>query len=108
MTAAGNRIRELRKLRNLTQEQLAEQCDISVSTLCRWEGGTLRPNDRHQKKLAEVLGVDVNTLFVFSELALPSNLLLKEILQEAEALTPDEQRYVLDCIRGLRGLNHSN
>ena len=39
----GRFIKELRKEKNLTQEQLAEQFNVSRRTVSRWEtGGSLR------------------------------------------------------------------
>lgn len=35
----GNFIRELRKEKNLTQEQLAEQFNVARRTVSRWETG---------------------------------------------------------------------
>lgn len=95
-------------MRDLSQEQLAEKCGVSVSTLSRWESGTLRPHSKHQKMLAEILKVNENDFYVSSELSLPPNVLLQEILNEVQQLNEREQRYVLDCIRGLRNINYPN
>lgn len=39
----GGRIKELRLLQGMTQEKLAELCDTSVSSIARWESGSLHP-----------------------------------------------------------------
>lgn len=43
----GGRIKELRLLQGMTQEKLAELCDTSVSSIARWESGSLHPNMKH-------------------------------------------------------------
>lgn len=39
----GGLLRELRRERGLTQEQLAEQFDVSARTVSRWETGSNLP-----------------------------------------------------------------
>ncbi|MBR0151867.1 MAG: helix-turn-helix transcriptional regulator [Synergistaceae bacterium] len=48
-------IREWRKKRGLTQEQLAEMANIHVNTLLRWEYGTREPKASELQKLAKIL-----------------------------------------------------
>ena len=40
----GSFMKELRKEKGLTQEQLAEQFDVSRRTVSRWETGSNLPN----------------------------------------------------------------
>ena len=35
--ALGDRVKELRIMREMTQEQVAEKCNVSTSTVSRWE-----------------------------------------------------------------------
>ena len=51
-------------MKGKTQEQLAESCGVSPSTVARWEADTLHPNQKHQRALAEVLGVKVDDFYV--------------------------------------------
>lgn len=39
----GNKIRELRRARNMTQEQLAVSLNISAQAVSKWEMGGLSP-----------------------------------------------------------------
>ena len=54
MTLAS-KIRELRKEKNLTQEQLARQSEVSVDTLRRWESGRIIPRADELARLAFAL-----------------------------------------------------
>lgn len=103
----GERIKELRKLKKLSQEQISEMCDVSVSCVSRWENDNLSPNNHHKKLLARALGVKVNDLYIMPELLIPENVLLAEILAEVSDLSIPKQQYVLNMIRGLKTLYKS-
>ena len=53
----GNRIKEARKEKGLTQKALAEKRDISTITIQNYENSRRKPNIEMIKKIAEVLGV---------------------------------------------------
>ncbi len=55
----GRRIGQIRKVRSLTQEALAERMDLSPQYLSRIEGGHQSPSVETLATLAEVLGVEV-------------------------------------------------
>ena len=63
----GIRIRELRSLLGLTQEQLAERARISVDFLSLIERGRNSPSFENLDTLAEALDVSVAQLFTFEE-----------------------------------------
>lgn len=58
----GERINELRKLKNYSQEYLAEMLDISRQAVYKWEKDLSSPDTAHLIKLAEILGVSVEYL----------------------------------------------
>jgi len=58
----GDRLRDLRVRRALTQEELAERSDIAVSTVIRIERNQVEPHGSTIRKLAEALGVDPHEL----------------------------------------------
>ena len=59
----GQIIRRLRKERNLTQEELAEQLNITYQAVSRWENGTGMPDISQIVPLATVFGVSTDVLF---------------------------------------------
>lgn len=58
----GNRISELRKQKNYSQEYIAEILDISRQAVYKWEKDLSSPDTAHLIKLAEILGVSVEYL----------------------------------------------
>ena len=65
----GKRIRSLRRVRDLTQEQLAEEVGCSTEYISRIERGLVSPSFEILSALANALHVEVSALFNFSELA---------------------------------------
>ncbi len=58
----GERISELRKERNYSQEYIAHELDISRQAVYKWEKDLSSPDTAHLIKLAEVFGVSVEYL----------------------------------------------
>lgn len=54
----GLKISELRQLKNLTQEQLAEKCEVSTRTIQRIESGEVDPRAYTLQRLSEALSYD--------------------------------------------------
>ena len=59
----GNKIRELRRARNLTQEQLAASLNISAQAVSKWEMGTSYPDMTMIPTLAALFKVSLDELF---------------------------------------------
>lgn len=79
----GQIIKRLRKERNLTQEELAEQLNISAQAISKWENGTSMPDISQVVPLANLFGVPTDVLFgVYgTEHEEAVNLRLKEIYE---------------------------
>jgi transcriptional regulator with XRE-family HTH domain len=58
----GDRLRDLRKRRLLTQEQLAERSGVGVATIIRIERNQVEPRGSTIRKLAEAIDVDPSEL----------------------------------------------
>lgn len=58
----GNFLKELRKEKNLTQEQLAEELNVSGRTVSRWETGINMPDLSILVELAEFYDVDIREI----------------------------------------------
>lgn len=65
----GKRIRSLRRVRDLTQEELAESVGCSTEYVSRIERGLVSPSFEILSALATAFKVDVSALFDFSELS---------------------------------------
>lgn len=58
----GNFLRELRKEKGLTQEELAEKLGISSKSISRWENGNTMPDLGILVELAELYDVDIKEI----------------------------------------------
>lgn len=65
MKKFGQRLKELRQQKNLSQEELAWKCGFELSQIGRIERGVINTSISHASKLAEGLVVDVIELFNF-------------------------------------------
>ena len=59
----GAKIKQLRKERDLTQEQLAEYLNVSISAVSQWESGKTLPDISLILPLANFFDVSTDTLF---------------------------------------------
>ena len=58
----GNKILELRKNANLSQEQLAEKMDVTRQTISKWELNETTPDLKQAKKLSDIFKISLDTL----------------------------------------------
>ena len=63
----GKRIRFLRKLKGISQLELAYDMDMSMNTISTIELGKISPKIETLNKIAQKLDVNLSELFVFSE-----------------------------------------
>ena len=63
----GIRLRFLRRQRNLTQEQLAELSNLSVDFISLVERGINAPSFENIERLAEIFGIPVYKLFIWTD-----------------------------------------
>lgn len=64
----GKRIKELRKNKKLTQEQLAENVGIEQKQICRIENGACFTTFETLDKIASTLDVEITDLFKYNHL----------------------------------------
>ena len=58
----SKKIIELRKKRQMTQEELANRVNVSRQTVSKWENGTVLPDINNLKELSRVFEVSVDEL----------------------------------------------
>lgn len=96
----GRRIKELRKNKGLSQEQLAEKAETSQNYLSRMERGTENPTLDMFIKLAHALEVEIWEMFDFGH-----NIRDKEVKDKIIAFTksadPEKLRLALKIIRAV-------
>lgn len=97
----GVRIKELRKTRGLSQEQLSGKIDIDPKHLSRIESGRSFPSLDTLEKLANALQVEVKDFFEFAHEA-KNTRELKEIINNLLKEVDDEQlRLAVKVLRAL-------
>ncbi len=60
----GNFIRECRKEKNMTQQQLADKIHVEAKTISKWETGKGLPDVSIMKLLCKELNIEINELFI--------------------------------------------
>ncbi len=80
----GNKIKELRKKKGLTQEQLASSINISFQAISKWENNIALPDITMMPVLATFFGVSMDELFDFS---------LKEMEEDIERIVDEAYKY---------------
>ncbi len=58
----GNKIFELRKKNNFSQEQLAEKMEITRQTISKWELGETSPDLKQAKELSKIFNISLDEL----------------------------------------------
>lgn len=60
----GEAIREARKSKGLTQEELATTLGVTRQTIIYWEHEEVRPSDTMKAALCKELGTDFQSFFI--------------------------------------------
>ena len=87
----GKFLKELRKERGLTQEQLAEQFDVSRRTVSRWETGNNMPDLDILIEIADYYEVDLRELIDGERKSEKLNEDLRETLSKAAEYSAEEK-----------------
>lgn len=94
----GQRIKQARIAKNLTQEDLAEKIDISVAFLSRVERGSSHINLRRLNQLCRLL--DVSEGYILNGASSSSeNYLTKEFSELLKGCSPETQRLIYDVAK---------
>jgi len=93
----GKRIKELRKQKGLTQEQLAELIDLETTSLSGIESGRHYPSLPTIEKIARVLGIEIKMLFDFHHLQ-DVEVLKQNIIDNIDKLAEDKIIFIYEYI----------
>lgn len=86
-----NRLKELRKAKGLTQEELANEMGVTKLTISRWENEERQIKSDKAKQLADYFGVDLGYLYGYQ----PINV-IQELISENELLRDENRRLTKD------------
>ena len=58
----GDRIKEYRETKKMTQNELAELLEVSTATISKYETGALEPSIESIKRLADIFNITIDEL----------------------------------------------
>ena len=93
----GNKIRDLREEKNLSQDELSERISLSVNAISNIEGGKSSPNLRTIISIATELGSSIDFL-VSEEVSKTKNTYINEILIRLSKMDELEVRHIYKYI----------
>lgn len=102
-TKLGARIKELRKSKNITQEELVEVIGSDTNNLSRIENGKKFMSAEKLVKIANALGVDIKDLFDFGHI-LSDDELKSEIISDISTLTTKQLKFIYKSLKNLKEL----
>lgn len=100
----GERIKQIRKSKNIRQKELAVRLKTRQSTVSAWEVGRNEPNPAQRRKLCKILGISEAELFGAPKVDISPEIL--EALQDPMAvnaliITHKNSQDVKDAIKSL-------
>ena len=99
----GNRIKQERQSRGLTQEQLAEKADISLNFMSLIENGK-NMSVQTLVNIANALGVSVD--YLLSDIVgIKNDQIIEQILFSLDKLSDEEKLFFLNIIKQYQALN---
>ena len=92
----GKFIQEKRKVKRLTQSDLAEKLNITDRAISKWENGICLPDAGTMPLLCEILGISINDLFSGDKVDMKNNeKKLEENLLEMTKLKESKDKELL-------------
>ncbi len=97
----GQRIRKIRKSRNISQERLAEQVGISVTHMSHIETGNTKLSLQVLVDLANALEVGTDDL-LYPQVSKDRNISMEEIAQLLSGCTTVQLKVIEDVIKAMK------
>jgi transcriptional regulator with XRE-family HTH domain len=63
----GGNIRRWRKAKGIARSQMAEDLDVTLATISRWEAGIVMPRDEQKLRIAKYLEMPAVAIFPLTE-----------------------------------------
>ena len=96
----GENVRKYRKLANMTQEELAELCECSISHVGHIENGNNKPSLDIAVKIANSLGVTIDQLMIENYLY-PEKVYLNEVADIINSFSVKERVIACESIKNV-------
>lgn len=103
----GMRIKEVRKQQHITQSQLAELTDLSVSYISHIETAQKRASLESLIRISDVLGLTVDELLNGNQLHNPTEYQTDIDLLMADC-SPEEKRLIFEIIQSTKNILRNN
>ena len=94
----GERIKEARRSKNLTQEELSEKMDLSVAFLSRVERGSSHINLKRLNQICDILEVSEGYILNGAD-STKNNYLDKEFAELLKKCTPEKQKMIYEIAK---------
>lgn len=95
----GNFLKELRKEKGLTQEQLAEHFNVSSRTVSRWENGNNMPDISILVELAEFYGIELREIIDGERKSEDMDKETKEVVNKVVDYTSEDKESIIKKIQ---------
>lgn len=92
-TIIGQRLKKARTDKNMTQEKLAEQLDVSIAFLSRIERGNSHINLKRLSQICEILGVSEGYILNGTS-SNSANYLTSEFNDILNSVSPEKQKLI--------------
>ena len=96
----GDRIKKARRAKNLTQEDLSEEIDVSVAFLSRIERGTSKINLKRLNQICDILEVSEGYVLSGSSYN-QENYLDKEFMELLKKCSPEKQKMIYEVAKAI-------
>ena len=90
----GDNIRRIRKDKGIKQRELAKKLGVAYQNLSGWERGVRQPSTKYLSKIAEALGVNVESLLYEKKKKQETYFSLKERKELRKQITREEQEHI--------------
>lgn len=101
----GKRVKELRKERNITAEELAKLCNVSQPVVSKLENNHRVHDVPTLKKICEVLDITLADFFAPENSSMPLEKDLEELLNNAKELNSEQIRSLTNFLKTITGDN---
>lgn len=94
----GEKIKEIRKTKNISQESLASMLQVNRNYLSRIETGKSEPSSTILKHIAEIFNIDLNTLLDINTNVLENNEKINYIINSCKTLHDKDLDFLVRII----------